>query len=662
MNTFHKLLISLFISGISFSQQFVDVAEIEKENHLGIFKSKNIHYPGDSSFDVIYYKLNLAISYSPNYLTGEVTVSGKSLSNGLSSIFLDLSNVLTVDSVTTEYQTFPLTFSHSDDRITIQLPGTFNTNELFKVIVYYRGTPVATGLRSFVFDLHNGQPSIWTLSEPYGSSDWWPCKDTPADKADSSDVWITCSSDLIGVSNGKLIEVTNNGNGTTTYKWESRYPIANYLISLAISNFTVYEDYFKYPVNGKQDSMLVIHYIYPEIFQDVKPQLDKTITMLEIFSDIFGPYPFLKEKYGHASFGRGGMEHQTISSMGRFDDGVVSHELAHQWFGDKITCKDWENIWLNEGFATYSEGLYIERTSGKDAYNSFISIIMDRAKTANGSIYVEDISSISEIFSGERSYAKGGVVLHMLRGIIGDSLFVEVLRNYLADPELAYNVATTEDFRAVVERVTGSSFEYFFNEWIYGENYPKYSIDWNYTNLENNIYKVDFTLEQEVNTFPSFFTMPFQVKVSTTSRDTLVTFFNNQQIQSFSFNVRGEPLNFIFDPDNLILNDVFISDPLELINRFSLEQNFPNPFNAGTKIRFRTAERSLVTLKIYDVLGREVTTLVNEERPAGVHEVELQSAIPQAGQVGRQQLASGIYFYQLKADAKVDIKKMILLK
>jgi aminopeptidase N len=669
MNAFHKLLISLFLSGISFTQQVVDIAEVEKESYLGIFRPEKINYPGDPSFDAIYYKLNLDISYSPNYLTGEVTILGRSLNDGLNLIFLDLTNTLTVDSVTVENHNSTLTFTHSEDKLTIQFPSHINANETFKIIVYYQGTPVARGLRSFVYDSHNGQPSIWTLSEPYGSSDWWPCKDTPADKADSSDVWITCSSDLIGVSNGKLVEVTDNGNGTTTYKWESRYPIANYLISLAISNFTVYEDYFRFPVNGGgQDSMLVIHYIYPEIFQDVKPQLDKTITMLEIFSEIFGPYPFLKEKYGHASFGRGGMEHQTISSMGFFDDGVVSHELAHQWFGDKITCKDWQNIWLNEGFATYSEGLYIERTSGKDAYDSFISLTMDRAKTAQGSIYVQDISSIAEIFSGPRSYSKGGIVLHMLRGIIGDSLFVKVLQDYLADPLLAYNVASTEDFQAVVERVTGSSFDYFFNEWIYGENYPKYFVDWNFTSQGNDIYKIDFTLEQEVNSFPQFFIMPFQVKVSTTSGDTVVAFFNNQQIQSFSFNVRGEPVNFIFDPDNLILNDVFIRDPLGLINRFSLEQNYPNPFNSTTNFEFRISEFGFVSLKVFDVLGKEVATLISEERPAGIYKVEF-SAEGRSTPGGKAySLSSGVYFYRLSvgssghASNRFEIKKMILQK
>jgi len=662
MNAFYKLVITLCISGISFSQS-IDISQIEKESYAGIFKYKEINYPGDSNFDVTYYKLNLTISYSPNYLIGEVTVAARSLNNGLNSVFLDLSNVLTVDSVKADNQSVSgrLSFIHSENKLLIQLPHTFNINESFEIIIFYQGTPVATGLRSFVFDSHNGQPSVWTLSEPYGASDWWPNKDTPADKADSSDVWVTCSSELIGVSNGNLAEVINNGNGTTTFKWKGRYPIANYLISLAISNFTVYEDYFNYSDNdlpaGRQDSMLVIHYIYPEIFENVKPQLDKTIRMLEIFSEIFGPYPFLKEKYGHASFGRGGMEHQTISSMGFFTDGVISHELAHQWFGDKITCKDWQNIWLNEGFATYSEGLYIEKTSGKDAYNSFIDLQMDRAKTAEGSIYVQNINSISEIFNGARSYSKGGVVLHMLRSIVGDSLFVKILQNYLADPRLAYSVATTEDFQSVVESVTVRSFDYFFAEWIYGENYPKYSVDWDYSRSGNNNYKIDLTIEQSVNTFPPFFTMPVQIKISTRSGDTVLTLFNNQQIQKFNFNIKGEPTNFVFDPDNLILKDVFINDPPGLINRFSLEQNYPNPFNSTTKIRFRIANFGFVNLKVYNILGNEIATLVNEEKPAGEYEVEFDMR----GGLGLS-LPSGTYFYKLQTGDYSEIKKMILLK
>jgi len=642
--------------GRVFPQETDMISGIEKEKFLKSFNQKELNYPGDPSYEVVYYKLNLNVSYSPQHLFGEVTVSAKSMINELSSFFLDLSNALTVDSV--KSGDMPngqagenLLFEHSGNKLTIQTGHLYNLNEEFNTTVFYKGVPQTSGLGSFVFDTHNGEPSIWTLSEPYGASDWWPCKDTPSDKADSADIWVTCNSDFIAVSNGKLIETVDNRNGTFTYKWKNSYPIANYLISLAISEYTVYQQYFNYSPN---DSMPVVHYIYPEIFSSIKGQLDKTISMLEIFSDRFGPYPFIREKYGHASFGRGGMEHQTISSMGIFNDGVISHELAHQWFGDKVTCKDWQHIWLNEGFATFSEGVYIEEVSGKDAYNSFIDFQMSRSKTAKGSIYVQDVSSVSEIFNGARSYSKGAIVLHMLRGITGDSLFFQILKNYLNDPDLAYGVATTEDFQGIAEIVYGSSLDYFFQEWIYGENYPLYYVKWDYTEQANNLFAIDLSIEQSNNSFPLFFTMPFQIKISTTIKDTIINLFSHQQNQSFKFYIEGKPTDFIFDPNNLILDDTFIDDPRDLTipENFNLEQNYPNPFNNSTTIIFQTKNRANIILKVFDLLGNEVAVIFSEEVEAGEYEVNFDAS----------SLGSGIYFYRMYAGDFIETKKLVLLK
>jgi aminopeptidase N len=643
------LLILLFAYCKVFSQITDKIVEFEKEKYLKSFNQSELNYPGDPSYDVTYYKLNLTISHEPKYLIGEITLSAESMIDDLISFFLDLSDILTVDSVKSDDDN--LNFSHSENILTIQTDHPYNLNEEFNITVFYRGMPQTTGLGSFVFDTHNGMPSIWTLSEPYGASDWWPCKDTPADKADSADIWITCSSDLFAVSNGSLIETIDNRNGTYTYKWKSGYPIANYLISLAISEFTFYQQYFKY---SPSDSMPVVHYIYPDVFPNVKDQLDKTILMLQIFSDHFGLYPFIKEKYGHASFGRGGMEHQTISSMGAFNDGVISHELAHQWFGDKVTCKDWHHIWLNEGFATFGEGIYHEIAEGREEYDSFINSTMSFAKNAEGSIYVKNVSSISEIFNGPRSYAKGAIVLHMLRGITGDSLFFRILKNYLNDPVLAYGVATTEDFQRVVEEVYGNSLDYFFQEWIYGENYPHYYVKWNYTRLDNNLYEIEMNIGQANNTYPLFFTMPVQIKISTTAKDTIITLFNNQQNQSFTFIIGGEPTGFIFDPNNFILEDSFIEDPfnLDIPKNFTLLQNFPNPFNSTTKIRFQTSARENVVIKIFDLLGNEIETIFNQEIETGIHGINFNASSQ----------ASGVYFYRMYAGDFIGNKKMILLK
>lgn len=648
-----KIFLTLFLlSQLTFSQAYDKIVEIEKLR----FKNQSIQkisYPGDESIDVLYYKIDLTLTYSPNYLKGNVTVKSKVTRPLITNFFLDLKNNLTVDSVVSNSAS--LNFNHTDDKLTIFLPAPLYLDDEFTVTVFYQGIPVPSGFGSFVFDEHNGYPSIWTLSEPYGAKDWWPCKDTPGDKADSADIIITCSTDLIPVSNGKLISAAGNGNGTHTYHWNSSYPIAHYLISLAISNFTFYGDYFHY---SQSDSMPVVHYVYPEDFLEIKPLLDKTIPMLETFSEKFGPYPFLREKYGHAQFGQGGMEHQTISSMGIWDEGVVAHELAHQWFGDKITCETWEHIWLNEGFATFSEGVWIEAVSGKQAYKEFIEYHMIRSKDAAGSIYVQDISQIGNIFNGARSYSKGGIVLHMLRGVFGDSLFYQILKNYLDDPQLAYGTAVTEDFKRHAEIVYGKSLEYFFNQWIYGENYPKYFVTWSFEEKNNGITKIKLIIDQTANSNPVYFTMPVQIKINTNLGDTTVTIFNDQQAQEFEFDIKGKPIDFSFDPENLILKTVRLIDPADFTKpqEFKLLQNYPNPFNSSTTIEYFIPPTQSgfipVNIKVYDLLGNEISILKNEEQPAGYYEINY---VP-------KNLASGVYYYQIKLGDFIDAKQMIYLK
>ena len=242
----------------------------------------------------------------------------------------------------------------------------------------------------------------------------------------------------------------------------------------------------------------------------------------------------------------------------------------------------------------------------------------------------------------------------MLRGITGDSLFFRILKNYLNDPELAYGVATTEDFQRVAEEVYGNSLDYFFQEWIYGENYPHYYVKWNYTRLDNNLYEIEMNIGQANNTYPLSFTMPVQIKISTTAKDTIITLFNNQQNQSFTFIIGGEPTGFIFDPNNFILEDSFIEDPfnLDIPKNFTLLQNFPNPFNSTTKIRFQTSARENVVIKIFDLLGNEIETIFNQEIEAGIHGINFNASSQ----------ASGVYFYRMYAGDFIGNKKMILLK
>lgn len=667
MKTYLLLLFVLF-NIIVFSQipekSWVKSEQLRAEKLL---KYENVNYPSDSRFDVKYYKIDLKILHTIQTIAGSVTIKAEADTLNVNSIFLDLVNQLIVDSVLCNGNV--ASFTRNSDKIFITLDNTYNNGEEFIIEVYYHGTPPSSGFGSFTFGTRSGgNPSIYTLSEPYGSKDWWPCKDTPADKADSADVWFTVLNPIKAISNGTLQEAIDNGDGTSTYKWKVSYPIAQYLLSLAATDYVEYTNYYNY---SPTDSMPIYHFIYPETFNtNLKNLLDKTPQMIEVFKQHFGEYPFIREKYGHAQFGwGGGMEHQTCSSMGAFGEGIISHELAHQWYGDAITCKDWHNIWLNEGFATYAEGVWIEATQGKDGYNNFIANKMNYAKNASGSVWVQDISSVNNIFNYARSYAKGAVILHMLRGIVGDSTFYNILRTYTYHPTVSYGVAVTEDFQAIAESVAGMDLDYFFQQWIYGENYPRYNVNWSKSQLSDSLWNLKINVSQLTNTNPVFFTMPIQIKVIRLGKpDTLITIFNNQQTQEYDIVINGQIYTIIFDPDNFILKDLNVTavdnDEVYAPYKFSLEQNYPNPFNSNTKIRFTiplSTDYSLlqkVTLKVYDVLGNEVATLVNEMKPAGTYEVNF--SIGSFGDASK--ISSGIYYYRLQAGAFVETKKMIFIK
>jgi aminopeptidase N len=644
--------ILLIVTGlISAQDEYKPWIKAERDRHAKTIQLSKIQYPGDTKIDITYYGLDLNITYQPNYITGKVMLNARVDTNSINDLFLDLKDNMIVDSVLLDGS--QLSFTHSNDEIDITLNRTYNQNELISLIIYYQGLPVQTGFQSFKFGTHGGNPIISSLSEPYGSSDWWVCKDTPADKADSADIWITVSTDLIPVSNGTLQSVASNGNGTHTYHWKCHYSIAQYLISVAITNYLQYDTYFHY---GQSDSMVITHYVYPESFNSVKQDLDETDDMIEVFTEKFGTYPFISERYGHAEFDWGGaMEHQTCSSMGSFGIGIISHELAHQWYGDMITCKNWHHIWLNEGFATYAEAVYLEAKSGQATYNYQIVVEMSYAKPATGSIWVQDISSVGQIFNYARSYAKGACVLHMLRGVVGDSTFFDIMRAYSDDPDLKYGVAVTEDFQEIAENIYGPSLDYFFEQWIYGENYPKYTVNWSKNSLGGDLYSIDLNIIQNVNSDPAFFTMPVQIRVITSLGDTTVTLFNNAQNQNFQFDVVGNPTSINFDPGNWILKDVLGITDIEILPipvEYSLKQNYPNPFNPSTTIEYTIPQNGFVSLKVFNVLGKEVATLVNGQNESGKHKVEFDAS----------SLNSGVYFYRIESGNFVETKKLVLLK
>ncbi len=508
-----------------------------------------------SDFDVKYWELDIDVTdIDGEIVAGKVTMTSESMVNSLTSIDYDFHSQMSVDSVFMYGQS--VGWSHGSNILNITLDQPYDVGEEFTTVVYYHGHPPGGGFGSFTWETHNGQPIVSTLSEPEGAREWWPCKDMPHDKADSADVLITISDDLVGTSNGSLVSNIDNGDGTRTFHWHSSYPITTYLISLAISNYQPFTDWYHYT---RQDSMPIVNYVYPEHYDDAVEDLNITAEAIGVYADMFGEYPFINEKYGHSIFPWGGaMEHQCNTSYGdilihgnHYYDWILVHELAHQWFGDLISCDIWPEIWMNEGFASYCEALWFEYLGGLEDYLDYMTddqYVYD----PSGPIYDPD-----PLFDGNTVYNKGAWALHMLRGVMGDEAFFEGMYNYANDPDHVYGTITTREFQAIMEQSYGDSLGWYFDQWIWGMNRPQYRYSWIKEDIGGGQYEIFLHIRQiQGSPAPDVFTMPIKIYPRINGVDTLITVFNDSREDDFRFIVDGYPSSLAFDKHDWILRYV----------------------------------------------------------------------------------------------------------
>jgi hypothetical protein len=564
--------------------------------------------------DFVYQRCEWRVNPQVNYIEGKITtyfIPDQAISN----IQFDLSVVLTVDSIV--YHNSTLSFSHAfnilDGQFTAPLPATV----IDSVSVYYQGTP-DTSIRGFHLDVHgpNNDPVMWTLSEPYGAMNWWPCKQNLADKIDSVDILVTAPLWYEVASNGVL---TNDVTFAVQrqWTWKHRYPIAAYLVAFAVSNYTI----FTVDVPYAGDTVTVVNYIYPEdsvlahfaIQQDIVPQM-------LLFDSLFGLYPFADEKYGHAqcNFG-GGMEHQTITFLGGFWYELLAHELAHHWFGDKVTCATWEDIWLNEGFATYLSGLCYEHYTPTIYWRPWLIGKMQHVTMQpDGSVFVDDTTSASRIFDDRLSYAKGAMILHQLRWVIGDSAWYAAVNSYLTDTSTAYGFATTADLQTQFETASGQNLQWYFDDWFYGEGFPSYILNWSQDG--SNVVTV-WLYQYQSDPSVQFFELPLPLYFKNGTTDTLIRVQNNMGVQIFTI-----PLNFtadslIFDPQIWIITD---SAMVNNVNENTLPVSFslfPNP--SADVLMFQSPYTGICSVKIYDMQGKLVMNTTTSTDGSGHGQVNL---------------------------------------
>ena len=598
-----KLLPIIFVlisflgnSQVKISEDFSAIVESETKSALKVFQgTKNLN---TGNYDLKYHRLEFTIDPNVAFISGIVTS------------YFELSNNMTVSQVL--QRGTPLTFTqNNDDEVIITLSQVQNTGVLDSLSISYSGNPISSGFGSFEQSSHNGDPIIWTLSEPYGAKGWWPCKQDLNDKIDTIDIYVTTprfnpsNEEYMLAANGFEQSQEINGSNKTTH-FRHQHPIPAYLIAIAVTNYEIYT----HTVANNGNPFDIVNYVYPEDLASSQASTGITVDIMNLYSDLFEEYPYANEKYGHAQFGwGGGMEHTTVSFMGGFSRGLIAHELAHQWFGDKITCGSWQDIWLNEGFATFLSGLVIENLDGESNYKSWRQDkINNITSQPDGSVYVpaQDTTSVNRVFNSRLSYNKGSMVLHMLRHKLGDEMFFQALQEYLNDANYAYGYAKTPDLKSKIENVSGEDLTEFFNDWVYGEGYPSYQLEWSRQNASDIIINLNQT--QSYNSV-SFFEAPLPIRVyGTGGEEEDFILENTTNGESFILNVPYNIGIIVIDPEyHIISKDNTVLLGLNTTDYISDVILFPNPAKTNIQIKKPTS-LTISKIEIHDSLGRIIST------------------------------------------------------
>jgi len=506
----------------------IQLAESEKQTFAARHNA-TAQSLASGNFVVDYYRCEWNINPALRYISGSVT-SYFTITTATSEIVYDLSKQLIIDSVRLHKKL--LSFSQkANNTLVIHFSTTLSSGKRDSVSIFYHGTPPDTGYfaGSFVQTTHgNNIPVLWTLSEPYGAMAWWPCRNGLDDKADSIDIYITHPSQYNASSNGiPVSEITTGGFITSHYK--HRYPIASYLVGIAVTNYSV--DSRVIPIGNH--NVPLIQYVYPEDLTTFQNNTYTVSNALQLYSSYFGLYPFAKERYGQTEFSRGGgMEHQTNSFVTSATENLMTHELGHQWFGDKVTCGSWRDIWLNEGFATYLADMFYTEMIDTTYYMPYVEGDLSYVVSQpGGSVWVNDTTNINRIFDSRLTYKKGAFLLRMLRWTLGDSTFFKGIKQYLNDPQLRYGFATTADLQRNLESASGQNLDYFFKQWFYGEGYPSFKVQWGQDSVTG---QVNFIVSEKTSVPLSvdFFKVALPIQLMNGSKKKTITLmckFNNQQ-------------------------------------------------------------------------------------------------------------------------------------
>ncbi len=514
-------------------------------------------------FDVKHIKAKLAIDTANHQVSGVVTHTISPLHPFLNQIELDCGPDLKVARVTAGSGAAPCTFSVLHGKLAIKLDKSYGPGDTIDVAVEYSGNP-RRGL--YFVDPPSGDPKktlfFWTQGESEDTRCWLPCYDYPNERA-TSEMIITVPKPMFVLSNGALLEQRDAGE-TTTYHWKMDQPHASYLISLAGAEFAVYHD--------RVGDLPLDYYVARHIDEATARRfMGHTPRMIRFFGEKTGlRYPY--NKYAQVcvpDFVAGGMENITATTMNDGvlvdeiaalegdADGLVAHELAHQWFGDYLTGKDWSHIWLNEGFASYFASLYVEEDQGDDAFR------LDMHNTAGGyqagdrfsrrALVEERYRSSDDMFDGV-TYGKGSCVLHALRGFLGDAAWWKGIRDYVAAHKL--DVVETDDFRKAMEAASGKDLKWFFDQWVYKAGHPELKVRWRYEDTDKTL-RVQVEQTQALDEQTPLFRLPTELEITEgAGGPRVVPILIDGRSHEFVIRCQARPLMVEIDPRGWLLKEI----------------------------------------------------------------------------------------------------------
>ena len=634
----------------------------------------------DRPLDVRLYELDLRLFADSDSIEGDVQIAFAPTTSTLTTAEFDLSNDgMTVDAVWLDGVS--ATYTHANELVSVSLPGGLNVGEEAIVRVLYRGRPADElyGLSSFPggyrYALLAGAdgradpqaPVLASLSEPTAARAWWPCHDTPYDAAQVR-LRVTGPAQMELASAGVQELRVDHGDGTATTTWFMPIPISPYLVSIAMADYEVWSESATVTSldTGSPIPMPVQYFANTARRPHAEYSWQNTVEMIEYFDGLISPYPYGDLKYGHALFTfPGAMEHPTVTSMGSLTaslsqssihsgpraDWIVAHELIHQWYGDSLRLTRWGEIWLNEGFASYGEILWLEHKYGYDVAKTWL---LDDKLFDFYPGTVRDPDPSRGLFSST-IYDKGAWILHMLRQVLGRDGLIESMRRFAERHRFA--PVTTEDFVAICDEVeleqggaqlVNGSLSWFFEQWLDREDRPSLVFDWLQTASGSTVLRVRQPGE--------IYRLPLIARIDYgdgTSEDFTVA------IDGADFTIELATSKAVrrlaLDPENdwLLRKSTDTSSPPSLA---SLLPPVPNPFNPRVALRFFLAEPARVTLRIYDARGRVVRTLLDELQPSDLSQVNWDGSDDSGAQ-----LASGVYVVRLTSSNGVEQSQRVTL-